>query len=282
MAPLKTTLRGRLALGGAVTVLVMTIGYGAIAAYLFSNQKAFIFQTPGSTAGVADIHAAMPGSQNVTITTTDGERLSAWYRPPSIDGQPVFLFFHGNIGGLDYARNRWERVFDRGAGALAFSFRGYPGSTGAPSEAGLYEDARAAYRWLRDRHGSDTIVLHGLSLGTGPAAKLATEVDGHALILEAGYTAVSDLAAERYFWLPVHALLTDPFETREIVSKVRMPVMIAHGTRDSIIPFAHAKRLFALAREPKVFVEIANGDHSTLVRDGLYGHVWKFLDGLKP
>ncbi|MEO1281575.1 MAG: alpha/beta hydrolase [Pseudomonadota bacterium] len=269
----------RLILIGAA---VLTMGYGASTAYLFANQDRLIFQTPGTDANEDAILDAMPGSLRVSFKTSDGQVLAGWYRAPQVAGQPVFIFFHGNIGGLDRAKWRWKRVFERGAGVFAFSYRGYPGSTGRPSEDGLHEDAGAAYRWVREKHPADEIVLHGLSLGSGVAAKLATEVDAQALILEAAYTAVSDVAAERYTWLPVQTLLGDRFPTRDIIGDVRMPVLIAHGTDDSVIPFAHAKRLFARAPEPKVLVEIAGGDHSTLVRDGLYGHVWAFLKKLNP
>ncbi|MEL7048023.1 MAG: alpha/beta hydrolase [Pseudomonadota bacterium] len=262
-----------------LSTLFICIGLGVAVGYLVANQSAMVFQSPGADLPTAAIDQAIAGSQRISIKTTDGEVLAGWYRPPA-DGQVVFLYFHGNIGALERGHGRWNRIFEHGAGLLAFSYRGYPGSTGTADQAGLFEDGRAAYRWLRQQHQSDVIVLHGLSLGTAVAAKLATEVDARAVILEAGFTAVSDVAAERYPWLPVHALMSDGFPTRDIIDRVRMPIMIAHGTHDTVIPFAHGEALFARAPEPKTFVKIEGGDHSTLVRDGLYDHIWQFLSGL--
>ena len=122
------------------------------------------------------------------------------------------------------------------------------------------------------------VVLHGLSLGSGVAAKLATEVAAKALILEAPYTAIVDIAGERFWWLPVRFLMRDQFLTRERIGKVRMPVLMAHGTRDSVIPYTHVERLFMLAPEPKILARMIGSDHATLVRDGIYEqHIWPFL-----
>ncbi len=58
-------------------------------------------------------------------------------------------------------------------------------------------------------------------------------------------------------------------------------MLIIHGDRDSVIPFRMGQRLYALANAPKLFVRMAGSDHNTLVRDGLYDHVWPFL-GVPP
>lgn len=263
-----------------VAAAILVFGYLSATAYLYANQRALIFQSEGRDAPTGPGGIAIPGSERVTITTSDGEKLAGWYLAPQ-PGQPVFLYFHGNVGRLEQDTGRWRRIADHGAGVFAFSYRGYPGATGVPTEEGLYRDARAAYRWLESRHAHDAIVLHGLSLGTGVAARLATEVDAKALILEAPYTAVSDVAAERFPVLPIELLIEHTFKTRDIIDKVRMPVLIVHGTEDSVIPFAHGQRLYQLARGTKAFVEMKGSDHLTLVRDGLYPKIWEFLGGLE-
>lgn len=254
------------------------IVYAGITAAMYAKQRDLLFNTQ-DTGGLSKAGAlAIEGGVRVVIPTPDGERLAGWYLAPK-SGQPTFLFFHGKGGGLEKKKWRWKRLREHGDGVLAISYRGYPGSTGSASEAGLMTDARAAYDWLIARgHKADDIVLHGLSLGTGVATELATQVPARALILEAPYTAVVDVAAERYPWLPVGWLMRDPFLTRDKIAKVKIPVLIAHGTGDTVIPYQHAERLYALARQPKVLARFEGSDHSTLVRDGLYEkHVWPFL-----
>ena len=120
-------------------------------------------------------------------------------------------------------------------------------------------------------------MLHGLSLGTGVATTLATKVNARALILEAPYTAIVDVAAERYWFFPVHQLMWDRYITRERIANIKMPLLIVHGTRDTVIPFAHAKRLYERAKRPKKLIPMPGSDHNTLVRDGLYPHIWRYL-----
>jgi fermentation-respiration switch protein FrsA (DUF1100 family) len=253
-------------------------GYLAAVAILYFAQRSILFEVADSSSLSEPGTLAIGGSTRIAIPTADGETLAGWYVPPAGEGV-VFLYMHGQKGALHRKRGRWRRVVEKRAGLLAFSYRGYPGSTGRPSEAGLHEDARAAYAWLRARHGADRIVLHGQSLGTGVATRLATEVEARALILETPYTAVVDLAAERYPFAPVRLLMWDQFRSYKWIGQVRMPVLVAHGTRDSIVPFSHGERMFAMASaaRQKVFVRMEGSDHLTLTRDGLYPHIWRFL-----
>lgn len=262
-------------------VFVAVVGLYTVAlAAMVIFQRDFIFDREDSSYLEAAGTLAIEGSTRVTIPTSDGEKLAGWYLPPKDASAPVFLFFHGKGGGLERKSLRWAKLKDRGAGVLAFSYRGFPGSTGKPSEAGLYEDARAAYRWLTGRHDATRIVLHGLSLGTAVAAKLATEANARALVLEAPYSALVDVAAERQPWFPVSVLLQDQFRTRDFIADIKMPLLIAHGDEDRSIPLDQARELYALAPEPKKLVVKPGSGHETLVRDGLYDDVWQFLDSL--
>ncbi len=260
--------------------------FGLIAAYctlgigMYLMQRDFIFPGKGSGVLSHEGELAIEGSRRIALKTLDGETLAGWYLPPASDDGLVFLYFHGNGGGLSRDVGRWSRIKEKGAGVLAFSYRGFPGSTGTPSEQGLYKDARAAYAWLVKKHAPERIVLHGLSLGTGVATKLATEVDAKALVLEAPYAALVDVAAARHTWIPVSFLLWDQFRTRDFIGDIKMPVLIAHGTGDEGIPFSHSEELFRLAPEPKKLEAIKGGGHDTLVRDGLDERIWEFLETL--
>ena len=257
--------------------LIIVFAYLAIVAWMYTSQRAMLYATADDGRLAATNWTAIAGTKRFAIETTDREQLASWYVPPN-PGKPVFLFFHGKGGGLERKKWRWARIRKAGYGILAFSYRGYPGSTGSPSEIGLVRDAQAAYKWLCQRHDANKIVLHGLSLGTGVAVALASKVKVRAVILEAPYTAVVDVAAERYPWLPVHWLMWDQFLSRERIETVKAPLLIVHGTKDTVIPFDHAKRLFARARGLKKFIAMPGSDHSTLVRDGIYPHIWRFLD----
>lgn len=263
------------------TIIIVVLAYFAVIGTMYFSQRSMLYATADGGSLAAANWMAIAGKRRFEIRTEDGEQLASWYLPPD-PGKPVFLFFHGKGGGLERKKWRWARIRKAGYGVLAFSYRGYPGSTGTPSETGIIKDAEATYNWLRKRHPADEIILHGLSLGTGVAVALAGKVRVRAVILEAPYTAIVDVAAERYPLVPVHWLMWDQFLSREQIGKVAAPVLIVHGTRDTVIPFEHAKRLFERASQPKKFIAMPGSDHSTLVRDGLYPHIWQFLEETRP
>jgi len=211
------------------------------------------------------------------IEAGDGEILVAWYAPAQ-PGQPIFLYFDGNGGAPEMWDERWRAIQEHGAGFLAVYYRGYSGSTGSPSEAGLITDARAGYDWLMARgYTPEQIVIHGFSLGSAVAVQLAAERPARALILEAPMTGIDDIVR-------AHApggfagFMRDRYKSREFIARVRYPILIAHGDADSVIPFAMGQAMFALANEPKLFVRVEGGDHADLPQHGLYAHIWRFLD----
>lgn len=245
----------------------------AVIGLLYVNQRSLLYQ-PAAAAVAPDVDG--PAIQVVRFKTADGETLVGWWLPAQ-SGRPTVLFFSGNAAGLAMQRGRWSRLADAGVGFLAVAYRGYDGSTGRPTEAGLHQDARAAYAWITDRVAPSDLVIHGFSLGTGVATRLASERPARALVLEAPFTSASDVAARAYPWAPVQRLMKDRFLSREHIARIRMPMLILHGDRDSVVPFAQGRALYDLARPPKRFVRMIGSDHNTLTRDGGYDHILRFL-----
>jgi hypothetical protein len=153
---------------------------------------------------------------------------------------------------------------------VALSYRGYGGSTGRPSEAGLINDARAAYDFAVTRYGADRIVLWGESLGSGVAIALAAERPVARIVLEAPFLSAVDIAAGVYPFLPVRLLMKDQFRSDLRVAKLTAPVLVLHGDRDAVVPIASGQRLYQMITTPKRFVRIAGGGHENL---GSFGAV---------
>jgi fermentation-respiration switch protein FrsA (DUF1100 family) len=259
-----------------VVAVVLATAYLGFCGYVAAVQDRFIYHPSPDVVAPED-----PSISVVLIDTEDGERLRAWSRPTE-PGQPTFLYLQGNAGRPEIETGRWRRIAAHGAGFLAVSYRGYSGSTGRPSEAGLHADARAAYDWLiANGVAADDIVIHGFSLGSGVATRLAADRDAKALVLEAPFTSVEDLVLERMPPVaPWRQLLRSRFLSRDRIGAVDEPILIVHGDADSVIPVEHGRRLAMLTTAPTTYVEMAGSDHSTLTRDGLYEHIWSFLDGL--
>jgi hypothetical protein len=178
------------------------------------------------------------------------------------------VYFHGNGGSLFNRRFRARALLEDGRGLLMVSYRGYSGSTGSPSEAGLHQDARAAYDWVTGGYEPGRLVLYGESLGSGVAVRLAAERPVGGIVLDAPYTATADIARSLYWWLPVDLLMRDPFRSIDHVGRLAAPLLVLHGERDRLVPIAMGERLFAAAPEPKRFVRLPGG-HETNLEQGI-------------
>ena len=109
------------------------------------------------------------------------------------------------------------------------------------------------------------IAIFGESLGGAIACWLARERKPRALMIASAFTSVPDLGAEVYGFVPVRLISRFKYDTRECLSKVEAPVLIAHSPRDDIIPYSHGQALYAAAREPKQFLDLAGGHNDGFV-----------------
>jgi uncharacterized protein len=229
---------------------------------------------------MAPAEAGLPQAEEHVLTTADGEKVIIWHVPAQ-PGRPVILFFPGNGDFLAGRVGRFRDMTADGTGLVALSYRGYAGSSGAPSERGLLLDAQAAYEFTSARYGADRIVVWGFSLGTGVAVALAVEHPISKLILEAPYTSTVDVAGALLRIVPVGLLMRDQFHSDRRIANVTVPLLIMHGSDDPAIPIAFGERLFALAHEPKQFVRFPGGGHENLDNFGAIDTARQFINGGK-
>ena len=242
-------------------LIIGLAGYGGLIALMYFTQRALMYFP--ETARTPPAAAGLPEAEEIFLKTADGERVIAWHIMPRGD-KPVVVYFHGNGASLRYRVERFRMLIADGTGLLALSYRGYGGSSGNPSEAGLLTDAAAAYAFAAARYPSDRIVLWGESLGSAVAIALAAQQPVRALALESPFTSAADVGAAAYPFAPVRWLMKDQFRSDELIGKVKAPILVLHGVRDRVVPFAFGERLFALAPEPKRFVRFADGGHNDL------------------
>jgi len=205
--------------------------------------------------------------EQVWLTAADGVSLHGWWFPPGPDAphpDKAWLLLHGNAGNISHRLLHADLLLQTGAGAFLLDYRGYGRSEGRPSETGTYLDAEAAYDWLR-QHGLAPTGLYaiGESLGGGVACELARRRTLGGLVLLSAFTSTADVAAQFYPWLPVHWLMSIRYDNLSKLPELTLPVLLLHGRQDSLIPFSHAERNYAAAREPKRLVAL-EGDHNDL------------------
>ena len=108
------------------------------------------------------------------------------------------------------------------------------------------------------------IVYFGESLGTGVAVRLAAEEPPAALILRSPFTSLADVGAHHYSMLPVRWLLRERYASIDRIARIRCPLLVIAGDRDTIVPIAFSERLFAAAAQPKRMVRIDGASHNDL------------------
>jgi hypothetical protein len=229
-----------------------------------------VFQ-PSSTME-ADAGALGRPAEDVFIPVDKSGKIEAWYFPAGPTNAPpsgrVFLVCHGNAGNISHRMDLCQLLLETGASVMLFDYRGYGRSPGRPGEENTCRDAQAACAWLRQKGFAATnIVAYGESLGGGVAAELALREPLGGVILQSTFTSVPDLGAELYPWLPVRLVCSTQYDTLHKLPRLKIPVLIMHSRQDTIIPYAHAERNFAAAREPKTFREI-HGGHNDAVFTG--------------
>ena len=212
--------------------------------------------------------AGLSGVTETVIAAPDGARVLAWHGPAKT-GQPTLLYFHGNAGSLAARAPRIERFMAEGWGVLMMTYRGYGGSTGGANERDNVADGVRAFDQLTTLGvATKDIVIYGESLGTGVATQVALQRPAAGLILDAPFTSIPDVGARRFWYVPVHRLMTDHYDTAAIIGLIKMPLLIIHGTLDRTVPVDMGRTLARLAPEPKTLVEFPNGGHSDLYLDG--------------
>ncbi len=201
--------------------------------------------------------------------STGGLKLHGWWRPHPRSEQCV-LYCHGNSGSLAERVKVLRHLAELPVSLFAFDYRGYGRSEGRPSEPGLFEDVRAAFRYLVEVQGvaAGSIVLFGHSLGGAVAIDGALDLPAAGLVVEASFTDIRSMARVRFPIVPAHWLARNEFRSLSKIADIPMPKLFIHGTRDKTVPFAMGRQLFEASPDPKEFFAVERGGHSDLYLKG--------------
>lgn len=247
--------------------------------YFMQERMVFLARLPGREL-VATPRDAGFQYDDVNFNTTDGLSLHGWYvnaRNP----RGTVLFLHGNAGNISHRLDSIAIFHELEFDTFIIDYRGYGQSEGTPGEEGTYLDAEAAWQYLLAERGRDParIVVFGRSLGGAVAARLVTNHEPAALIIESSFTSAVEMAARLYPFMPVSLITRLRYPVIDFVARTTCPVLIVHSRNDEIIPFAMGEALYEAAPAPKAFLELA-GDHNNgflLVRDRYRRELEQFI-----
>jgi fermentation-respiration switch protein FrsA (DUF1100 family) len=239
-------------------------------ALLWGLQRRLIYlPSPGPVSPVGQM---LPGARPVSLKTSDGLELGAWFLPAAEGSRnAAVLVANGNAGNRAARAPLAKALAAEGISVLLFDYRGYGGNPGSPTADGLALDVRAAYRFLihEARIDPDSLIYFGESLGAAVVTELATEHPPGALVLRSPFVDLASVGRVHYPFLPVGALLKDRYPVADQIARVEVPTTVVYGSADSIVP---PEQSIAVARA-------AGGPARTVTLDGVDHNDRALLDG---
>jgi fermentation-respiration switch protein FrsA (DUF1100 family) len=231
---------------------LLLVAYGALALYgwLLSDRQIFVPPAP-----------TYPDTPDLLkLETEDGTKIAVLHLTHPTATHTI-LYSHGN--GEDLGQNRpfMVQLQSWGLSVLAYDYPGYGHSEGKPTEAGAYQAIDAAYQYLIIDQQLDpkTIILHGRSVGGGPAVDLAIRRPVGGLILESTFVSTFRVVTR------IRLLPFDKFANLAKIPQLQVPVLVIHGTADATVPFWHGEALFAAIPTPKRSFWVAGAGHNDLI-----------------
>ena len=219
--------------------------------------------------------------EKVKIKTKDNIELLSWYHNKDAAKYKTILFLHGNAGSLENRIHKINHFMNMNINFLLISWRGFSGNKGKPTEEGLYEDARSAIEWLKNKGiNENNIIIYGESLGTGIATEISQNKNFAGLILESPFTSMIDAGKDKYPYLPVKFLLKDKYESDKKIKNIKSPILVMHGKVDKIVPFYMGKKIYELANKPKYFYFSEYDDHMMEYNENLLKALKDFIYSL--
>ena len=245
-------------------IVIVVVVFVGLSGFLYLNQRRIVFVPMKDYAATPD-HAHLTYEQ-VWLEPEPGIKIRGWYFPAAKGSDRAVMLCHGNAGNISHRLESVHFLLGLGVNVLLFDYRGYGESNGTPSEEGVYADAEAAYRWLREEKQIDpsNITIFGRSLGGAVAIELARRVPCGGVIVESSFTSAADFGRKMFPFLPIRLLLKYHFDSINKIGELSCPVLVTHSPDDDLIPFEMGKRLFDAAKPPRKFIELSGGHNERL------------------
>jgi uncharacterized protein len=250
-------------------LLIALLAYAGICVLYFFFQEKVIF-VPTWPHDAFEPSLSTPTSQLFLHTRHKGYIHAIHLHVDKPRG--LVFYLHGNTGSLRRWQFMAEEISAHGFDVVAMDYRGYGLSKGRRRESWMHRDAEILFDRVADRYPGLPVIIYGRSLGSGFATRLASRRQADGLILETPFNKLEDVARHYLPFIPVRSLLRYHFRSDRHLRDVQCPVMIFHGTRDIVVPYAFALKLFRSAREGQSvrMVTIVGGKHSNLNRFPLF------------
>lgn len=261
-------------------ILIIILIYIGVFGVLWLGRFTAIYPFDPTYVTTAD--AGIPQMRAQKIRSFDDTQLVVWTKQPR-GRQPTIVYFHGNAGNLASRAQRFDRMIKRGYGIIAMAYRGSSGSDGAPSQQLIMKDSQFLIENINllGFRKNQKLIFYGESLGTGVATQLAVTNPPNALILEAPFTSITDLAAKQFPIFPIRYVLDQNWNSLDAIKQIDVPLLVIHGRDDRLIPFSHAQSIFESSKSAQKTIKIMqNTSHSNIWSINGQKFIYKFIDSI--
>jgi pimeloyl-ACP methyl ester carboxylesterase len=209
--------------------VLLSVGiYLVFAALLFVFQRAFIY-----LPSVKYEHSF----EQITLENDD---VNIQVIMLNRGNENALIYFGGNAEAIIHNALKFSITFPTRTIYLV-NYRGYGGSSGKPTEAGLFSDATAIFDNVSPAHKNIAVI--GRSLGSGIAMHLAANRAVNQVVLITPYDSILAIAKKQFPVFPISLLLKDQYDSVGLANKVSAPVLVLAGGKDRIIPLSHSQKL---------------------------------------
>lgn len=236
--------------------LVIVLGYLSVIGFFYLFQRSFLyFPTEKYEHSYDRIGIPSQGETIEVIVLNSGN-------------SKALIYFGGNgeavvANAEDFLSNFSDLTI------YLVNYRGYGGSSGEPTESGIFADALTIYDQVKELHSDISVV--GRSLGSGVATFLAANRPIKKVALITPYDSVLNMAKAQFAMLPVRLILKDRYDSLSRASHIKSKVLIVAAEHDQVIPMSHTQRLMnAFQSDQVVFKVIKNAGHNNLSNSIVY------------
>jgi fermentation-respiration switch protein FrsA (DUF1100 family) len=251
-------------------VLLLVVIYLVIAALLLVFQRVFIYFP--SNQYKHDFEQITLPNDNINIEVIMLNR----------GNENAIIYFGGNAEAVIHTAKKFTINFPKKTIYLV-NYRGYGGSLGKPTQAGLFSDATALFDHFLSAHKNIAVI--GRSLGSGVAIHLAANRAVSHVALITPYDSILALAKKRYPMFPISLMLKDYYDSVGLANRVSAPVLVLVGGKDRIIPPSHSQKLLDALRKGRGNVKIIVFEQAGHINISqfidYYTSLSAFINGLK-
>jgi len=249
-----TSLRKR-----TMILIGMALVYILICIPLFQMQNQLVYN-PGGDA----ITAQEMGQGWIQHKAEVGDDELMLYAKITDLTAPTVIYAHGRSETVRMAKAASQEYLQDGFNLVLPEYPGFSGTKGYPSEENLKASVEEAYRWtISQGVEPHNIIIHGNSLGAGPALHLAQKPHGY-LVLTAPVASMDEIVTS---WAPFYPsiIMFQPWDNASAAKNAYSSrSLVVHAKNDPVVPFEHGQRLAGILDAK--FRPIEGGDHTLAYR----------------